>query len=118
MKAVVKNIVREEHPWPDNVSGATVPVDVIAVEVDFLADSGELFASQRYAFHPDQLGDDLGIFDRQAAAMQTDIDHAVVVAQQRAEEGARHAPVDARVGDLRRHFGVSLGDAVAINDRL
>jgi hypothetical protein len=117
MKAVVKNVVREEHPRTDSVSGVGVSTQVIAIEVDYLHDNGDLYCSQRYAYLPEEL-QDLTIFDRQAYAFQVEIDEAVRQTQAKNEEVARLRPVDDKVASLRNHFKLNLGDQIPINDRM
>lgn len=115
MKAVIKDIIKEENPRLDTVSGASVPTPVVVVEVEYYHDSGELHSSSRHAFLPEEITD-LSIFDRQAEIMQRDIEDAKrqTVVQQEYDE--RHKPADDKVAELRKHFKLDFADQVPLGE--
>jgi hypothetical protein len=85
----------------------------IVTSVDFVTDAGELVHSQEYGHLPEEFDPDY--FQRQADAMQKDLDHAAQVRKD-AEEAARiHKPIDALVAGARRKL--LFAEKVNPNDR-
>lgn len=116
MKAVVKDIVKEENPRLDTVSGASVPTPVVVVEVEYYQDDGVLHSSARHAFLPEEISD-LSIFDRQAEIMQRDIEDAKRQTAVQDAYTVAHKPADDKVAELRKHLNLTFADNVPLGDQ-
>jgi len=107
MKAIVRCIDKKYLPDSAGLHRLHVVTDV-----DFLDDSGELVLSQTYGHLPDDF--DGAYFQRQADAMQGDIECLKERAKAQAALENENKPVD----DAIRKFKLEFGEAIQLRDEV
>lgn len=109
MKAIVRNISKAH--LPHNVDKEGKNRLHITTEVDFVDDAGVVVLNQTYAHLPEHF--DGAYFQRQADAMQGDLDDLKARAQLDAAREEEHKPADEAI----RKFQLEFGDTIQLRDK-
>lgn len=108
MNATIQSLSKEILPRFDAATNRDEPTIVMVAQVDFHDDTGRLVHSQSYAHLPEEY--DAAYFDRQAAAMQAELDHT--------SASAKNSQRSAMADQILSRFHVRLGDGVPMNDQI
>jgi hypothetical protein len=85
MQAIITNAEKQTLPRFNNETNQDEPTVMVVVTVDFKKDDGTLALEQTYSYLPADLPTDptelQAVFDKQAAAMQADLDISQVQQQ-------------------------------------
>jgi hypothetical protein len=107
MKAIIKALSKEVLPRFHADTNRDEPTIMLVAQVEFVDESGAPAHEQSYAILPEEY--DPSYFDRQAQAMQDDLDHTAASAQ----DAARSAQADR----ILAQFHLKLGESITINDQ-
>jgi len=107
MKAIIRGMAKKELPYNEGVRKIH-----IVTEVDFVTDSGELAHTQFYAHVPEEF--DGAYFQRQADAMQGDIDIVAARAAQQEAIAMAHSAADAAI----RKFQLEFAESIKLRDNV
>lgn len=108
MRAIIRNIGKSHLPHNRGKDGRDRVH--ITTEVDFVDDAGEVVLNQTYAHLPEHF--DGAYFQRQAAAMQSDIESLKDRAAVEAAREEEHKPAD----DAIRKFKLDFADLIQLRD--
>jgi hypothetical protein len=109
MKAIIKDLRKETLPQFNATTNQDEPTVMVVAEIEFISDQGELVHTQIYAHTPEEASHEY--YQRQADAMQADLDQESDPAVAAAAQANQLA--DEKIAVLRLH----LGDGVPLNDR-
>lgn len=88
---------------------------MVVADVEFYNDNNEWVHSQTYAQVPEDV--DPGYYQRQADAMQADLDHAKAQAEANDGNKKRNAVADEKIDAVRKHHKLDVHDSIPLNDR-
>jgi hypothetical protein len=107
MKAIIRGMEKKELPHNEGAKKIH-----IVTEVDFVTDAGKVAHTQVYAHVPEKF--DGGYFQRQADAMQDELDLGAKLADQKEAVAKAHAPAD----DAIRKFRLDFAESIKLRDNV
>ena len=107
MKAIIRDMQKKELPYDEGVRKIH-----IVTEVDFVTDAGKVAHTQVYAHVPEDFDGDY--FQRQADAMQDELDLGAKLAEHKEAVARAHAPADEAI----RKFQLDFAENIKLRDNV